>query len=101
DVLGGDAFGQSAVDAHEHVLRLLLNQRLGGEHVLHLGSADAMRESAKSAMRRGMTVAADYGRAGEGEALLRADHVDDALAAVALVVIFDAEIARVLGKRFD
>ena len=38
---------------------------------------------------------------GQGEALLGPDDVDDALAAVELVVIFDAELARVLGERLD
>jgi hypothetical protein len=38
---------------------------------------------------------------GQGEALLRADDVDDALALVVLVVILDAEIGCVLGQRLD
>ena len=97
DVLGGDAVGQLAVDAHPHVLRLVLDQRLGGQHMLDLGRADAVRQRAEGAMRRGMAVAADDGRAGQGEALLGPDHMDDALALVALVVIFDAEIAGVLA----
>ena len=44
-------------------------------------------------------IAADDGRAGEGEALLRADDVNDALAVVELAEIVDAELARVLGER--
>ena len=94
DVLGGDAVGQLAVDAHPHVLGLVLDQRLGGEHMLDLGGADAVRQRAEGAVGRGVAVAADDGRAGQGEALLRPDDVDDALALVELVVIFDAEIAR-------
>ncbi len=46
----------------------------------------------------GVAVAADDRRARQGEALLRPDDVDDALAGVELVVIFDAEFARVLGE---
>jgi hypothetical protein len=38
---------------------------------------------------------------GEREALLGPDYMHDALALVALVVIFDAEIAGVLRQRFD
>ncbi len=38
---------------------------------------------------------------GKREALLRPDDVDDALAAVELVVILDAELGRVLGERLD
>ena len=60
--------------------------------------ADAVRQRAEGAMRRGVAVAADDGRAGQREALLGADDMHDALAAVELVVIFDAEFARVLGR---
>ena len=101
DVLGGDAFGQLALDAHAHVLGLLLDQRLGGEHVLDLARADAMGERAEGAVGRGVAVAADDCGAGQGEALLGPDHMDDALAAVALVEILDAELACVLGKGGD
>ena len=55
--------------------------------------ADAVRQRAERAMRRGMAVAADDGGAGQREALLGPDHMHDALAAVALVIILDAEIA--------
>ena len=81
-VLGGDAGRQLAVDGDAHVLRLALDQRLRGEHVLDLARADAVRERTEGAVRRGVAVAADDGHAGQGEALLRADDVDDALAAV-------------------
>ena len=94
DVLGGDALRQLAVDDDAHVLGFRLDQRLRRQHMLDLGRADAMRERAEGAVRRGMAVAADDGRARQGEALLRPDDMDDALAAVELVVIFDAEFAR-------
>jgi len=61
--------------------------------------ADAVGERAKGAVRRGVAVAADDGGAGQREALLRPDDVDDSLPAVALVEIFDAEIARVPSQR--
>ena len=89
--------GSCAVDGDAHVLRLLLDQRLRGEHVLDLGGADAVRERAERAVRRGMAVAADDRRARQGEALLRPDDVDDALAVVELVEVLDAELARVLA----
>ncbi len=44
DVLGGDAGRQLAVDDGAHVLRLGLDQRLGREHMLDLGRADAVGE---------------------------------------------------------
>ena len=60
--------------------------------MLDLGGADAVRKGTEGAMRRGMGVAADDRRAGQGEALLGADDVDDALALVELVEILDAEV---------
>ena len=101
DVLCGDAGRELTIDGHPHVLGLLLDQRLGGQHVLDLGRADAMCQRAERAVRRGMAVAADDGHAGEGETLLRADDVDDALALIELVEVLDAELACVLGHRLD
>ena len=92
--LAVDARRQRAVDGDPHVLRLLLDQRLGGEHMLDLRGADAVGERAEGAVGRGVAVAADDGHAGQREALLRPDDVDDALAVVELVEILDAELAR-------
>src|SRR5690606_9019493 len=96
-----DAFRQLAVDADQHVLRLLLDQRLGRENVLDLGGADAVCQRAKRAVCRGVRVTADDGHAGEGETLLRADDVNDALTDVVLGVILDAEVTGVLRERLD
>jgi hypothetical protein len=71
--------GQLAIDLDQHVLGLLLDQRLGGEHVLDFRRADAVRQRAERAVRRGVAVAADDGHAGQGKALLGADDVHDAL----------------------
>ena len=60
-----------------------------------------MRQRAERAMRGGMAVAADDGGAGQRKALLGADDVDDALALVELVEIFDAEFPGVLRQRRD
>lgn len=59
-----------------------------------------MRQCAKGAVGRGMTVAAHDRHAREGETLFGADDVNDALALVALGIIFDAEIPSVLRERF-
>jgi hypothetical protein len=48
DVLGGHADGQLPVDLDLHVLRLLLDQRLGGQHMLDLGGADAVASAPKA-----------------------------------------------------
>ena len=93
DVLGRDAGRQLPVDAHQHVLGLALDQRLGGEHMLDFRGADAVRQRTEGAVGRGVAVAADDGHAGQREALLRADDVHDALADIVLRIILDAEIA--------
>ncbi|MGY3463521.1 hypothetical protein ACVW0I_000392 [Bradyrhizobium sp. LM6.11] len=95
------AVRQFAVDGDAHVLRLLLDQRLRRQHVLDLARADAVRERAERAMRRGVAVTADDGGTGQRKALLGADDVDDALAPVELVVIFDAEFPGVVSQRLD
>ena len=100
-VLGGDPERQDARDVHPHVQRPLLQQRLGRQHVLDLGGADAERERAERAVGRGVAVAADDRHAGQREALLGADDVDDALADVVDVEQLDAEVAAVLLQRLD
>ena len=69
--------------------------------MLDLRGADAVRERPERAMGRGVAVAAHDRRAGQGEALLRADDMDDALARVELVIIFDAEFLGVGGERLN
>ncbi len=56
---------------------------------------------AKGTVGRGMRIAADDGHAGLGEALLRPDDVDDALADIVHAEIGHAKIAGVLFERFD
>jgi hypothetical protein len=67
---------------HQHVLRLLGQQGLGGQHVLDLAGADAVRQRAEGAVGAGVAVAADHRHARQRGALLRADDVHDALALV-------------------
>jgi len=57
----------------------LLHQALRGEHMLDLGSTDAMRQTAECAMRAGMRIAADDSHARQRRTLLRPDHMHDAL----------------------
>jgi hypothetical protein len=92
---------QLAVHGHRHLLRAVLRQGLGGQHVLDLAGADAEGQRAERAMGRGVAVAADDGRARLGEAELRADDVHDALVAVAHRGEPDAELGGVLAQRLD
>ena len=69
--------------------------------MLDLGGADAEGQRPEGAVGAGVAVAADDGRAGQGEALLGADDVHDALADVAHAEQLDAELGAVLGQRVD
>lgn len=99
DVLGGHAERQRAFHAHLHVLHLLGDQALRGQHMLDLGGADAVRQRTERAMRGGVRIAADHGHARQGGALLRADHMHDALARIVHLELEDAEVVAVLIQR--
>ena len=101
DVLGAAALGQRAFHLDQHVLGLLGQQGLGGQHMLHFGGADAVGQRAEGAVGGGMGVAAHDSSAREGEALFRTDDVANALADVELVVIFESEQLGVLGEVRD
>ena len=69
--------------------------------MLDLGGADAVGERAEGAVGGGVAVAADERGARQREALLGPDDVDDALALVELVEIFEPEQLGVLGQIGD
>ena len=95
DVLGADAGGQPAVDPDLVGLRVALEQGLGGEDHLDLAGPDPERQRAERAVRAGVRVAAHDRHPRLGQAELRADDVDDALARVADAVQRDAELGAV------
>ncbi|SPU59506.1 Uncharacterised protein [Brucella melitensis] len=101
NILGGHARRQLAVNAHQHILGFFLDQRLGGEHMLHLRCADAMCKRTESAVGGSVAVTANDGHARQGEALLWPDDMHDALALVAFGIIFDAEIGGIPGQCLD
>ena len=57
--------------------------------------------AAEGAMGRGVAVAADDRRARQGEPLLGSDDMNDALAPVVLVVIFEPEFAGIFRELLD
>ena len=71
-----------------------LQERLRGEDVLDLAGADAERQGAERAVRRGVAVAADDRHAGLRVAELGTHDVDDALVEVPQSVVLDAELRR-------
>jgi hypothetical protein len=85
---------------YPHVLAALGDQALCGQDVLDLAGANAKGEGAEGAMGGRVAVTADHGRAGQGEALLGADDVDDALPLVAQAKVCDAELLNVLLERY-
>mmetsp|Transcript_21506 Transcript_21506/g.62977 ORF Transcript_21506/g.62977 Transcript_21506/m.62977 type:complete len:454 (-) Transcript_21506:323-1684(-) len=95
NVLGGDALPEFAIDPDEHVLCLGLGEGLCRQHVLHLAGPDPERQRAERPVGGGMTVPADGRASGQGEPLLRADDVDDALTLVGHAEIFEPEIGHV------
>jgi hypothetical protein len=58
-------------------------------------------ERTECAVRGRVAIAANNRGAGQCETLLGSNDVDDALALVEFVEIFDAKIFRILGQRFD
>ena len=101
EVFGGDAARAFAVDKNVHGFGFALHQALRGHNVLDFAGADAEGERAECAVRGSMTVAADEGLAGLGEAELGADDVNDALVAAIHVDEWDAEFAAVAREGFE
>ena len=62
----------------------------------HLGRADAERVGAERAVGRGVAVAADDQQARQGQALLRPDHMHDALARIVEAEQLDAMLGGIL-----
>ena len=79
DVLGRHARLERAFHAHLIGFRLVLQQALRRQHVLHFAGADAERQRAESAVRGRVAIAANHGHAGLRQALLGTDDVHDAL----------------------
>ena len=88
--LGVTPGGAHALEGDAHAPGLALHQRLRRQHVDHLGGADAEGDGAHAAVGAGVAVAAHQQRAGQGDALLGPDDVDDALAGLAEVEQPDA-----------
>src|SRR5271163_3030637 len=94
-VLGRDSGRQSTLDIDGEGLGLALQEALCGEHMAHLGAADAEGEGAEGTVRAGMAVAANDGHAGSARAELRADDVHDAAARILQVEQLHAELRRI------
>ncbi len=95
DVFGRDAGHKYSIDANFAGLGFALEQALGGQDVFDFTGADSEGQRAKRAVRGGVTVAADDGHAGLGEAEFRADDVNNASVRAGHAVQGDAEFSGV------
>ena len=100
-VLGRDVGREAPGEVHPERLRALLREALGRQDVLDLRGADAEGQRPEGAVGGGVRIAADDGRAGQGQAQLRPDDVDDALAVAAQIVEGHAEVTAVSRQRVD
>jgi hypothetical protein len=96
-VLGRDAGLERAVEGDAHRSGPGQAQRARRERMLRLGRADAPGERAERALRAGMAVGADQRRAGQHDAELGRDDVNDALVGVVHVEQLDARRAAFLA----
>ncbi|GKT45680.1 uncharacterized protein ColSpa_05861 [Colletotrichum spaethianum] len=98
NVLGADTGSQLSVDLYPHVLAPLRDQALGGQDVLDLAGTNTERQGTEGAVGRGVTVTTHDGGTGEGEALLGANDMYNALSLVAKTKVCEAEVLDVLLK---
>ena len=69
--------------------------------MLDLACSDPESQAGKRTVRAGMAITAHHRHAGQGCALLRADHVDDALAAISDIKIGQLMLARILVESLN
>src|SRR3546814_3661026 len=98
EILRMDVRCQRAIDAHAHVARAALADRLRREHMFDFRGSDPEGERTESAVRRGVAVAADDRHPGLQTSLLGSDDMDDAAARIAHREIPDPETTREIGR---
>ena len=92
DILTADPKTKLAGEGDPHGLGRALPQGLGDQNMFHLGRADTEGDTAERAMGRGMGVATNQGQAGQGNALFRANDMDDAVPLVSHREMVEAEV---------
>ena len=93
--------GQAAFDADFQRPRFVLQERLGGQHVLDFAGADAEGQGAERPVGGRVAVAANDRHARLRQPQFRSDDVDDALIAVVEVVEANTEVLAVLPQGID
>src|SRR5690554_2172205 len=98
-ILAGHTRAKFAVHLHQHVLHLLLNQALGSQNVLNFRGTDTMGQTAKGTVGRSMGITTHNAHTRQGRALLRPNHVYDALALVLDLEFQNPELIAVFVQR--
>ena len=91
DVFCGHTRRQLARDFHLHVLRFFLDQRLGCQDVLDLGSTNSVRQGSECTVSRCMAITANNRHTRLCQSLLGTDDVDDTLTDIHDIEELDAE----------
>src|SRR3546814_12992260 len=91
---------QRAIDAHAHVARAALADRLGREHMFDLRGSDPERARPERAVRRGVAVAADDRHSRLRTTLLASDNMDDPPARLAHPENIDPDTALIFDQGF-
>src|SRR5690554_2163565 len=99
-ILAGHTRAKLAVHLHQHVLHLLLNQTLGGQNMLNFRGTDTVGQATKGAVGGGMGITTHNAHARQSRALLRPNHVNDALTLVLDLEFQNPELVAVLVQGF-
>src|SRR5690554_3101198 len=99
-ILAGHTRAKLAVHLHQHVLHLFLNQALGGQNMLNFRGSDTVGQTTKGAVSRSMGITTHNAHTRQSRALLRPDHVHDALTLVLDLEFQDPELVAVLVQGF-
>ncbi len=100
-VFGGDTGRQLAIDSQFQRLRFELQQGLSRKHMFDFAGTDAKGQCAKRAVSRCVAVTADDDHAGLSVAILRTDHMNDALSHVMNIKQRDPKLFAVRTQRFN
>ena len=100
-ILGPNRRAQVPANRDAHGFGAHLPDRLGGQHMRHLGGANAKGQGAECAMGGCMAIAAIHGKARQGQPLFRAHHMHDTLIGIAEAKQAQPVGARVLAQGFD
>ena len=98
-VFGGHSGSQCSLDADVHGFGSLLQQALGGQHMLHLAGADAKGQGSQRTMRGGVRISTHDRHSWQRQSLLWPDDMYNALASVCYIIKSETKFSGVLLHR--